>query len=101
MKRTREESAAPAKAPAPRKAAPRKAAAGKPAAKKVVVKVQREDWVRAGMRILARSGVDAVLIPPLATELGVTKGSFYWHFGSRDELLLALVDAGSSTPRCA
>ncbi len=54
--------------------------------------LQRGDWTRAGLRVLAQSGVDAVLIPRLATDLGVTKGSFYWHFSSRDELLLALID---------
>ncbi|RYY87103.1 MAG: TetR/AcrR family transcriptional regulator, partial [Comamonadaceae bacterium] len=91
MKRTREEpaeAAPPAKKRAPAAAAKR----AKAAPAKTAPALQRADWVRAGMRILARSGVDAVLIPPLATELGVTKGSFYWHFASRDELLLALVD---------
>lgn len=54
--------------------------------------LQRADWVRTGLRVLAQSGVDAVLIPRLANELGVTKGSFYWHFESRDDLLLALIE---------
>ena len=54
--------------------------------------LQPSDWVRAGMKILAQSGVDMVLIPPLAKALGVTKGSFYWHFASRDELLLGLIE---------
>ena len=43
------------------------------------------------MKLLARSGVDAVLVPPLASMLGVTKGSFYWHFSSRDDLLQAMI----------
>jgi AcrR family transcriptional regulator len=98
MKRTREEIGKPEPAAARRAGivpAKRATAAKKPA--KAAPKtersdLQRIDWVRAGMRILARSGVDAVLIPPLAKELGVTKGSFYWHFASRDELLLALID---------
>lgn len=54
--------------------------------------LQPSDWVRAGMKILAQSGVDMVLIPPLARELGVTKGSFYWHFTSREDLLMKLID---------
>ncbi len=54
--------------------------------------LQPADWVRAGMKILAQSGVDMVLIPPLAKALGVTKGSFYWHFTSRDDLLMKLID---------
>ncbi len=54
--------------------------------------LQPSDWVRAGMKILAQSGVDMVLIPPLAKALGVTKGSFYWHFSSRDDLLMKLIE---------
>ncbi|MES2051268.1 MAG: TetR/AcrR family transcriptional regulator [Pseudomonadota bacterium] len=63
-----------------------------PAVKEVRPDLQPSDWVRAGMKILAQSGVDMVLIPPLAKELGVTKGSFYWHFTSRDDLLLKLIE---------
>jgi AcrR family transcriptional regulator len=36
---------------------------------------------------MAEGGVEAVAIEPLAARLGVTKGSGYWHFASRDELL--------------
>ncbi len=36
--------------------------------------LQPADWVRAGMKILAQSGVDMVLIPPLAKALGVSAG---------------------------
>ncbi len=50
-----------------------------------------EDWVDAGLKVLAQSGVDAVKVERLATALGVTKGSFYWHFRDRDALLDALV----------
>ena len=38
------------------------------------------------------NGVTAVKILPLAERLGVTRGSFYWHFKSRDELLNRLLD---------
>src|SRR5207302_8732387 len=34
-------------------------------------------------------GLDAAAVEPLARALGVTKGSFYWHFTSRDALLTA------------
>lgn len=39
------------------------------------------------MSALGRDGVEAVKVEPLARELGVTKGSFYWHFRDRDALL--------------
>lgn len=47
------------------------------------------DWARAALDVVAESGVGAVAVEPLARRLGVTKGSFYWHFPSRDALLEA------------
>jgi AcrR family transcriptional regulator len=50
-------------------------------------------WVDAGLRALAAGGPDAVRIDTLAQALGVTRGGFYWHFGGRQALLDALLDA--------
>jgi AcrR family transcriptional regulator len=50
----------------------------------------RDDWVAGALDLLAREGVEAVRVEPLARDLGVTKGSFYWHFKDRDDLLAAL-----------
>lgn len=50
-----------------------------------------EDWVRAAVRAISEGGVDAVAVEPLAKKLGVTKGSFYWHFENRKALLEATV----------
>jgi len=52
----------------------------------------REDWVEGAIGMLAEGGVKAVEVNVLAERLGVTKGSFYWHFGSREELLDAVVE---------
>jgi AcrR family transcriptional regulator len=41
--------------------------------------------------VLGESGVEAVRIEPLAKLMHVTKGSFYWHFRNRDELLTAIL----------
>jgi len=49
----------------------------------------RGDWLAAALDALMREGPDAVAVQPLARRLGTTKGSFYWHFSSRDELLRA------------
>jgi AcrR family transcriptional regulator len=38
---------------------------------------------------LLSDGPAGVAVQPLARRIGATKGSFYWHFGSRDELLRA------------
>lgn len=51
-----------------------------------------EDWVRAAARAIAEGGVGAVAVEPLAKKLGVTKGSFYWHFANRDALLEATLE---------
>ena len=51
----------------------------------------RGDWVEAALRVLVEEGVEAVRITRLADGLSVTRGSFYWHFKDRDDLLEALV----------
>jgi AcrR family transcriptional regulator len=57
------------------------------------VRTPRSEWIRQGLRALARGGPDAVRIEPLAKELGVSRGGFYWHFEDRDALLTAMLDA--------
>jgi AcrR family transcriptional regulator len=39
-----------------------------------------QDWELAALEAVHRGGLAAVSVEPLARELGVTKGSFYWHF---------------------
>lgn len=52
----------------------------------------RDDWVLAGLAALAEGGIDAVRVERLAKRLNVSKGSFYWHFSNRSDLLSALLD---------
>lgn len=52
----------------------------------------REDWLAAALAVLAESGIEQVRIEPLARRIGVTKGSFYWHFKDRPDLLAALLE---------
>jgi AcrR family transcriptional regulator len=47
------------------------------------------DWAEAALQLVAEKGLGALTVDALATRLGVTKGSFYWHFASRAELLAA------------
>ena len=56
-----------------------------------------EDWIRAGLVLLARDGIDAVRVEPLAEQLNVTKGSFYWHFKDRAALHTAMLGAWQQT----
>jgi AcrR family transcriptional regulator len=44
-------------------------------------------WIDAGLRALATGGPDAVRVELIATELGVTRGGFYWHFPNRKAFL--------------
>lgn len=46
-----------------------------------------DTWIDAALAELASHGVDGVRVEVLAKRLGVTKGSFYWHFKDRDALL--------------
>jgi len=39
-----------------------------------------EEWVRVGLKALAKSGASALKADKLAGSLGVSRGSFYWHF---------------------
>lgn len=54
-------------------------------------KLERQDWIDAGLRVLAESGIEAVKVEPIAKLIKVTKGSFYWHFKNRDDLLAAIL----------
>ncbi len=54
-------------------------------------KLGRQDWLEIGLQTLIESGIEAVRVEPLAKLLAVTRGSFYWHFKNRDELLLAIL----------
>lgn len=59
--------------------------------KNEISKLGRQNWIDLGLKVLAESGVEAVRVEPLAKLLNVTKGSFYWHFKNRDELLEAIL----------
>ena len=39
-----------------------------------------QDWVNQGLKTLAKTGFTALKAEPLAKAMGVSRGSFYWHF---------------------
>ena len=53
--------------------------------------LDRNDWIEAAIDVLADHGVAGLRVEVLAKNFGVTKGSFYWHFKDRQDLLDAVV----------
>ena len=47
------------------------------------------DWAEAALQLIAEKGLGRLTVAALADRLGVTKGSFYWHFKGREGLLAA------------
>ena len=70
-------------APAPLKSAP----------------LQPQDWVRTARARLSKEGIEAVRVEVLARDLGVSKGSFYWHFRDREDLLNSMLTAWEDQER--
>jgi AcrR family transcriptional regulator len=52
-----------------------------------------QDWLQAGYTVLAEQGVRALKVERLCQQLGVTRGSFYWHFEDMDGYRSALVES--------
>jgi len=50
------------------------------------------DWEQAALESLADGGLPAVAVEAIARKLGVTKGSFYWHFATREALLQSALE---------
>ena len=55
-------------------------------------RLNADDWLVAALDEIAGHGVHALAVEPLARRLGVTKGSFYWHFENRDALLKGAIE---------
>ena len=52
----------------------------------------RDHWAAAGLAAMVEGGPDAVRVEAVAARLGTTKGSAYWHFADRADLLRAVLD---------
>ncbi len=51
-----------------------------------------DDWAKAALDAIAAAGVEHVTVEGLGRRLGVTKGSFYWHFANRQALITSALD---------
>ncbi|OBK19280.1 TetR/AcrR family transcriptional regulator [Mycobacterium asiaticum] len=52
-----------------------------------------DDWLQAGYAIVAEEGLTALKLDRLCARLGVTKGSFYWHFADMPAYRQALIES--------
>lgn len=60
-----------------------------------------EDWAVAGLDVLLRDGIRGVTINNLCGYLGVTRGSFYWHFDDLGALHAAMAGHWCTQTRAA
>jgi AcrR family transcriptional regulator len=56
-----------------------------------------DTWIEAATEVLVDQGIDHVRVDLLAQRLGVTRGSFYWHFKDREDLLRRVLQAWRET----
>lgn len=59
-------------------------------------RLSSSDWQQAALDALSEGGLQNIAIEMIAKRLGVTKGSFYWHFESRDALIGAALELWES-----
>jgi AcrR family transcriptional regulator len=52
----------------------------------------RADWTRAALEAMATGGTRAVAVDRIAKTLGASRGSFYWHFTDRQDLIDAALE---------
>ncbi len=55
-----------------------------------------ESWIEAATSVLIDQGIDHVRVDVLARQMAVTRGSFYWHFRDREDLLRRVLQAWSA-----
>jgi AcrR family transcriptional regulator len=60
--------------------------------KKTGQRLSREDWLENALTVLSRTGRAGLRIEGLSAALGVSRGSFYWHFKDRDDFVQSLLD---------
>jgi AcrR family transcriptional regulator len=49
-----------------------------------IERLTAQDWIDFALKTLAREGFQALKADVLARKLGVSRGSFYWHFSELD-----------------
>jgi AcrR family transcriptional regulator len=80
-------------AASPRPARPRRRAASAAPEDNARNALTPAHWIEAATELLVDGGVDLVRVDVVAKALEVTRGSFYWHFKDRDDLLARVLEA--------
>jgi AcrR family transcriptional regulator len=76
-----------------RRSTPRAIPLRSPASKKAQQSEQtREALLSRCLRLFAERGFSSTSVDDIATAAGVTKGAMYWHFTSKDEIFLTILD---------
>jgi AcrR family transcriptional regulator len=55
-------------------------------------RLSKEEWLDKALEAINKEGFGRLKIDHLVTSLGVTKGSFYWHFKNRNNFVLELIE---------
>lgn len=51
-----------------------------------------KDWLHRGLKVLEQKGFTALKAEPLAKAMGVSRGSFYWHFADVEAFHAAILE---------
>ena len=55
-------------------------------------RLNRAEWLARALEVLGKKGAGELTVDSLARHLGVTKGSFYWHFKDRADFFRQLIE---------
>ena len=58
----------------------------------VQARLSKEEWLARALEVLGKKGAGELTVESLARQLGVTKGSFYWHFRDRADFFRQLIE---------
>ncbi len=56
-----------------------------------MAQLSKQSWIDAALTMLSKHGASRLSIVKLAESLGVTRGSFYYHFDSLNDLIDAMI----------
>jgi AcrR family transcriptional regulator len=63
-----------------------------PARRSATSRLSVDDWIELGLTLLAEEGLSGIKVDRLCARMGVTKGSFYWHFTDLPGYMEALAE---------